>query len=91
MAALALTVRYPISWLPALAVVGVIMLDRILSWFIHAPWYSWVSPSLRMLEGVHSPAVVHDPLPLWSSLVWWVVLLVGSALAGVRMLERVDV
>lgn len=91
MAALALTVRYPISWLPALAVLGVTMLDRILSWFIRAPWYSWVSPSLRMLEGMHSPAVVDDPLPLWSSLLWWVLLLLGSAIVGARTLERVDV
>lgn len=91
MAALALTVRYPISWLPAMVVLGVTMLDRILSWFIRAPWYSWVSPSLRMLEGMHSPAVVDDPLPLWSSLLWWGLLLLGSAMAGSRMLERVDV
>lgn len=91
MVALALTVRYPISWLPALAVLGVIVLDRILSWFIRAPWYPWVSPSLRMLEGMHSAAVVDDPLPLWSSLLWWGLLLAGSVIAGARMLERVDV
>lgn len=91
MAILALTVRYPISWLPGLATVGVILVDRILGWFIHAPWYSWVSPSLRLMEAAHSGAVVDDPLPLWSSLVIWVVLLVGSAAGGARMLERVDV
>ncbi|MHB1016487.1 MAG: hypothetical protein ACYC2X_01160 [Coriobacteriia bacterium] len=90
-AILALTVRYPISWLPGLATVGVVIVDRILGWFIHAPWYSWVSPSYRLLEAAHSAAVVDDPLPLWSSLLLWTLLLIGSALGGARMLERVDV
>lgn len=91
MAILALTVRHPISWLPGLTAVGVITADRILGWFIHAPWYSWVSPSYRLLEAAHSAAVVDDPLPLWSSLLLWTLLLVGSAVGGARMLERVDV
>lgn len=91
MAALALTVRFPVSWLPGLASVGVVLLDRILSWLIHGSWYSWISPSARMLEGMHSPAVVADPLPMWSSLLWWAVLLVLSAFVGVRVLQRVDV
>ena len=91
MAILTLTVRYPISWLPGLATVGVILIDRILSWFIRAPWYSWVSLPYRLMEAAHSGAVVDDPLPLWSSLLIWAVLLAGSALGGARMLERVDV
>lgn len=91
MAILALTVRYPISWLPGLATVGVILVDRILSWFIRAPWFSWVSLPYRLMEAAHSGAVVDDPLPLWSSLLIWVALLVGSAIGGARILERVDV
>ncbi|MBN2247986.1 MAG: hypothetical protein JW733_04740 [Coriobacteriia bacterium] len=91
MAVLALTVRFPASWLPGLVTVGVVLGDRILGWFIHASWYAWVSPSLRLMEAAHSAAVVHDPLPLWSSLVWWTVLLAGSTIAGLRMLRRVDV
>lgn len=91
MAALALTARFPVSWLPGLASVGIVLLDRILSWFIHGSWYSWVSPSARLLEAMHSAAVVTDPLPLWSSLLWWVVLLVLSAIVGVRTLQRVDI
>lgn len=91
MAILALTVPYPISWLPGLVTVGVVIIDRILGWFIHASWYSWVSPPLRLMEAVHSASVVDDPLPLWSSLLLWAALLVGSALGGARMLERVDV
>lgn len=91
MAILALTVRYPVSWLPGLAVVGVVLADRILGWFVHAAWYSWVSPPLRLMEAVHSAAVVENPLPLWSSFLVWAVLLMGSGLVGARMLERVDV
>jgi len=91
MAILALTVCYPVSWLPGLVTVGVILIDRILSWFIRAPWYSWVSLPYRLMEAAHSGAVVDDPLPLWSSLLIWAVLLAGSALGGARMLERVDV
>jgi hypothetical protein len=82
MAALALTARFPVSWLPGLASVG---------WFIHGSWYTWVSPSARLLEAMHSAAVVDDPLPLWSSLLWWVTLLVLTAIVGVRILQRVDI
>ena len=44
-----------------------------------------------MEKAAHSGAVVDDPLPLWSSLLIWVALLVGSAIGGARILERVDV
>ena len=91
MGILALTVRYPLSWLPGLAAVGVTLVDRILSWFIHASWYSWVSLPYRLMEAAHSAVVVDDPLPLWSSLLCWTVLLVGSAIGGARMLRDVDV
>jgi len=91
MAALALTARFPVSWLPGLASVGVVLIDRILGWFIHGSWYTWVSPSARLLEAMHSAAVVDDPLPLWSSLLWWVTLLVLTAIVGVRILQRVDI
>lgn len=91
MAILALTARYPVSWLPGLVTVGVVIVDRILGWFISAPWYSWLSPSYRLLEAAHSAAVVSDPLPLWSSLLMWSVMFAGSAVAGIRVLDRVDV
>lgn len=91
MAVLALTVRYPVSWLPGLVTVGAIIADRILGWFIHASWYSWVSPSYRLLEAAHSAAVVDDPVPLWSSVLCWSALLLGSSIAGARMLDHVDV
>ncbi|MDY0339593.1 MAG: hypothetical protein RBS17_00065 [Coriobacteriia bacterium] len=91
LAVLALTVRYPVSWLPGLAVVAVLLADSILGWFIHAQWYSWVSLPYRLMEAAHSAAVVDDPLPLWSSYAWWVLLLVGSAAGGAWMLKRVDV
>ena len=91
LAVLALTVRYPVSWLPGLAVVATLLADSLLSWFTHGSWYSRVSLPYRLMEAAHSAAVVDDPLPLWSSLLIWAALLVGSAVGGARMLDRVDV
>lgn len=87
----AVTVWYPFSWLPALLSLGIVLVDHALAWLIREPWYDWVSPTSRLMEAMHSVAVVDDAIPMWSSILLWVAMLAGSCVAGAFGVTRADV
>ena len=89
-ALLALTVRYPHPWLPVTAALGTVIADRVVGWFLRVDWYGLVSPTLRLLEATHSPALVSSAIPWWTTIVWWLVLGAGSFAAGRHLLARAD-
>jgi hypothetical protein len=90
-ALLALTVRHPHSWVPVTVALGVVIADRIVGWFVRADWYALVSPTLRLMEAMHSPQIVQGAIPWWTTIVWWLVLGMGSFLTGRYLLARADV
>ena len=88
---LAVTSRFPVSWLPALLALGTVLLDHTLNWLIRSPWYLWVSPTTRLMEAIHSARVVSDPIPLWSSVAWFLVMGGASAAIGTGVIVRADI
>ncbi len=86
----AVTIRFPSVWLPVAASLAVVIGDRILGWFIKADWYALLSPVMRLMEGVHSAAIVPAPVPWWSTVAWWSGLTLGSLWAGGRLVRRAD-
>lgn len=84
----ALTVRVSKAVLPvAVALVGSVA-DHLLlhKWAAWEPW----SPGRRLLESIHASWDTVQGTPWWTSLLYWVVLLVIGALLGGRMLRRAD-